>query len=223
MSNCICYFVIDERRGDEICLRCGLIRPFYKTVFNFTSEPVSNDFIKTICGNNNIVKCIENEALLKFSKKNDTTNSFAAYCIYYACKKHTAARTLSEIAEMCFISQSEILKHENSFQSPIKPSDLTARACYRLGIDSFLFQDETSKLADELFNNLLINSPPQSVLAVAIFVLCSVCHKKGKIRKRKQNEIARACHISASCIRRLFRVYKEEILTLASVTLKTSN
>lgn len=212
--DCVCDYIIDERRGDEICLRCGSIRPFYYPMPAIETETVTSDFIKTVCANNNIVKCIEDEALYKFSKKSDRSNTYAAYCIYYACKKHQVPRTLNEISKICFVSQSNILKYENVSQKVIKPSDLTTRVCYRLGIDNFIFHNQASEISDELFNNLLINSPPQSVLAVGIYVLTIIC----KI-KILQNEIARACHVSTSCIRRLYRVYKEEILTLVTLIL----
>lgn len=212
--DCVCDFIIDERRGDEICLRCGSIRPFYYPLPPAETEIVTSDFIKTVCTNNHIVKCIEDEALYKFSKKSDRSNAYAAYCIYFACNKHNAPRTLNEISKICFVSQSNILKYETKTQKVIKPSDLTTRVCYRLGIDSFIFHNQVSKISDELFNNLLINSPPQSVLAVGVYVLSMICGLK-----TLQNEIARACHVSTSCIRRLYRIYKEEILTMVTLFL----
>lgn len=215
---CVCMYIIDEHVGDEICLRCGSIRQLFSIPLNLEPVLISSDFIRTVCANNHIVKCIEDDALLKFSKQNKKTNSYAAYCIYYACKRHNAPRTLFEISTMCFVSQSDILKHDIDSQKVIKPSDLVARVCYRLDIDSFAFSREAGRVSDELFKNLLVNSPPQSVLAVGIYVLCSIC-KHSKSTKKSQSEIARACHVSTSCIRRLYRVYKEEILTLVTLIL----
>ena len=214
METCVCNFILNERRGDEICLRCGFICPFYSIKSTYEPIVVKNDFIKTVCANNNIAKCIEEDALLKFGKRGKKTDKFAAYCIYYACKKHKVPRTVQEISSICFVSPSNILEYGNEVQSVIKPSDLVSRVCYRLGIDSFNFQTEAGKLGNNLFSNLLVNSPPQSVLGVSIYVLCKICKKK-----HMQRDIAKACYVSTSCIRRLYRVYKDAILSICNLIL----
>ncbi|MEO1763778.1 MAG: hypothetical protein AAFR83_17820 [Cyanobacteria bacterium J06629_18] len=181
------------------------------------TNTVTNEYLKTICGNNNIAKCVEDMALWKFNQRSINTNNFAAFCLYYAFKACNVPRTLTEVSKMCFVTQSDIIKYEREEnQRPIKPSDLTSRACYRLGLDNFQLQMQVSAVADEIYKTLLRNSPPQSVLAITLYVLSSIL----KWSKRIKRDTAWACHVSISCVRRLYRIYKADILEIVASILQ---
>ena len=205
--SCCGYVLTDERVGDLICENCGKLTKDLKED-KWDRTKIQHDFIETICSNNNIVKVIEEEAIFLFYKRNEKrdNNAFAAYCIYSACKIHHAARSLIEIAKMCFINVADIA-HYNVDEIEILPSDLVERALDKLEITSFRQKIKIKQFSDIIFNELLRCSPPQSALAVAIFTL-------NKDRHISQNLIAKVCDTSLSCVRRLCRIYKNDICKL---------
>ena len=202
--NCCGYVLIDERIGDLVCEKCGKLMKDLNEE-KWTRTKFQHDFIETICSNNNIVKVIEEEAIFQFHKYNEKLNNFAfaAYCIYYACKIHHAARSLIEISKMCFVNVADIARY-NSDEIDIIPSDLVERALDKLEITSFRQKSRIKQLSDLIFDELLRCSPPQSALAVAIFTIV-------KDKHITQNKIANVCDTSLSCLRRLCRIYKNDV------------
>lgn len=201
---CCGYMIHDDRVGDLICSNCGkLERNLVVTPKNYSLK--SHDFIETVCSNNHIAKVIEEEAIFQYFKerKNKNDTSFAAYCIYAACKAHNAGRSLLEIAKMCYLDVGEITR-PNYGEIDISPSEIAERALEKLDLSSFSFKNEVKELSDILFNDLLRCSPPQSALAVAITALCNA-------KEISHTQVARACDTSPSCLRRLCRIYKCEI------------
>ncbi len=214
--NCCGYAITDQRTGDVVCSGCGRLEQNLRDTQNIVCFTRRHEFIETVCANNHIAKVIEEEAIFHFFKgtKNRENNTFAAYCIYLACKTHNAARSLVEVAKMCFVSVFQITQY-NTNEIEISPSELAERAFEKLDITSFTEKKEIKQLADALFCSLLRCSPPQSALAVAI----SAIHKNALTK----NCIAYACDTSPSCLRRLCRVYKHEIEEFKSLSFEQSS
>lgn len=204
---CCGYIITDERTGDSICEKCGKLEKDLRKHITFFTK-LQHDFIETVCSNNHIAKVIEEEAIFQFynSKEQAKSNAFAAYCIYLACTIHQAARSLIEIAKMCFVNVSDI-SYFKTDEIDIIPSDLTERALEKLEISSFKFKVRVKHFSDIIFNDLLRCSPPQSALAVAVVAL-------NNDKTVTQNAIAKACDTSLSCLRRLCRIYKNDISNL---------
>ncbi len=214
---CCGYVIYNERQGDLICENCGRIERYLKVPSIPLVQNFKHDFIETVCSNNHISKIIEEEAIHQYYKSNPQNNkeAFAAYCIYFACNKHNVPRSLIEIARICFININDITKF-NTVDINILPSDLAERVFNKLDITSYSLKRDIKKLSDILFNDLLRCSPPQSALAVAILTACNKERLDLKI-------IAQACDTSASCLRRLSKIYKNETLNLWSHHIEQSN
>ena len=86
----------------------------------------------------------------------------------------------------------------------VGPSDLVERIAYNLNIASYKTKSEIKIFADYLHDNFLRCSPPRS--SVAISIVEKVTNSQPAVEI-----VARNCDISLSCLRRLRRVYKEEI------------
>ena len=214
---CCGYIINDHRSGDLICEKCGKIQTNLDSDIALNLPLQRHDFIETVCANNHISKIIENEAISYYFKqrKKPDNNAYAAYCIYIACKTHDAARSLIEISKMCFVNINEI-GHYNQGEINILPSDIAERALANLDIFDYTLIKSVKKLSDVIYHDLLRGSPPQSALAVAVFTLCDLKHLT-------QNRIAKACDTSSSCLRRLYRIYKQDIEKIKSIHLEQLN
>jgi transcription initiation factor TFIIIB Brf1 subunit/transcription initiation factor TFIIB len=207
MKCCGVYIIYDRVSGINVCTLCSKIYDKFENLYEVDYELIpKNDFIETICANNHLCKSIEDEALYKFSKSKKKSIPFAAYCIYIACKTQDVPRTFNEIAVMCFLSPNLISAFEKNTDLEIQPSKLSSRFCASLGFKDFQFEKSAGQLADHLYNCLLLNSPAQSAMALAIYVLAKTEKKNVALLS-----IAKACLVTTSCIRRLFKIYKKEI------------
>jgi len=218
MKCCGKFLIYDHHSGIDYCDICGYFTThFVKLESNeeFFEFPIGSDFIETVCVNNHICKSLEQEALYIFKKRSTRTMGFAAYCIYYACKKQQVGRTLTEISTMCSVPISEIIKYEEDCTIELLPSHLVARFCAYLNIRDFNIEKQIAKFSDLLYSKLLLSSPPQSVVALAIYVVLMEKYANLDITL---TDIATTCGISVSCIKRLFKIYKKEILELLSLS-----
>jgi len=198
MKCCGKFLIYDQHSGIDYCDICGYFTThFVKLESNeeFFEFPIGSDFIETVCVNNHM--------------------GFAAYCIYYACKKQQVGRTLTEISTMCSVPISEIIKYEEDCTIELLPSHLVARFCAYLNIRDFNIEKQIAKFSDLLYSKLLLSSPPQSVVALAIYVVLMEKYANLDITL---TDIATTCGISVSCIKRLFKIYKKEILELLSLS-----
>ncbi len=213
MMCCGGYEILDHREGDLICAICGKTEQHLSNEIFISQKNEEHEFIQDICANNHIVKAIEHETINlinKGSMTNKKKNSFAAHCLYLACKKHGAGRTLFEISKMCFISSSEISHYNDLSDIELDPCQLCARTCEKLDLSDFILVNRIEKLSTQLYKNLLRCSPPQSALAVAIFLTTQQSNLTVV-------QIANACGISSSSLRRLCKVYNKELNEIMSL------
>lgn len=221
MKCCGKFMLYDQHEGEYVCDVCYNFFKSFAPVLNYPElDKITCSFIETVCANNHIYKCIERDALKKFRQRKDRSQAFGAFCIYHACKIHKVGRTLSETAAMCFVSVPEISKYDRECSIEILPSQLTARFCANLNITLFKVQKKISRIADMLYSKLLLGSPPQSAIALAIYVLSQIYEKDSFPLKLSLQSIAETCGVSTNCIRRLFKVYKEELFELVPLCLE---
>lgn len=205
MKCCGEFMLYDNHTGDNVCKNCGKAEAFLPPPIFFQEKNRKNEFISNICANNHLPLSLENSAIYLFEKgspRNKKKNSFAAYCIYRACKQEKVGRSLVEISRMCFIPTVDI----SAFlldEEELKPEYLIERICEKLGVRDYSRKKEISDFSAILYANCFRCSPPQSSIAVALAFQ--------KDLHLNQLDIAKACDISLSCLRRLCRTYKREI------------
>ena len=206
MSCCNSYKLLDSRAGDQVCVQCGKVERYLSCAQQYEAVEKRNEFIQNICANNHLPKSIEAEAEYLFFKKQQgkgkNKDVYAAYCIYVACKKHNVGRSLIEISKMCAFPVSLLSKFHVPNVGELRPNNLVARVCCKLGITCFPLQREIESLSDKLYSELLNSGPPNSAVATAIAVL---------VVGLKPANIAWACDISPSCLRRICKIYKHEL------------
>jgi len=212
--SCCGYIVFDSHTGDEICDSCAKVITNHcpKPSYSYIPKPVlcskAEAFVQDICANNNVAKCIELSALDRIASKKKCPLNEAALALYLAFKDHDVGRSVLEVAAMCGIHVTEIIKCETRFTREILPSELSARIFDPLNIDNYQVKKSINKLADLIFSKLLHCSPPQSALALA------VVHTISCTDYRTKNNVSRTCGITPSCLRRLQKIYNTEILQL---------
>jgi len=193
--SCCGYIVLDSHTGDEICDSCAKVITNHcpKPSYSYIPKPVlcskAEAFIQDICANNNVAKCIELSALDRIASKKKCPLNEAALALYLAFKDHDVGRSVLEVAAMCGIHVTEIIKCETRFTREILPSELSARIFDPLNIDNYQVK-------------------PQSALALA------VVHTISCTDYRTKNNVSRTCGITPSCLRRLQKIYNTEILQL---------
>ena len=200
--SCCGYVLHDQVTGLDICDNCG----HAIDNINFFIPPlISNvkdvELISNICANNHIPEAISSYASHLYEVGDKQTEVYSAYCVYKACNFFNASRTLKEICVMFGVPYKEVTKHDIIIS--IKPSELLPRICIKLKIENFKLITELAKKVDEVYTYVLISSPPQSIIALVLHV-CPFVHFS-------INQIAEACEISLSCLRRLARLYTSQI------------
>ena len=206
MACCGNFLIYDSHTGDNICPTCGKSEVCLNDneQYPVAKPSVENEFIGDVCANNHLPSCIELEATVLFSKgssKNKKQLAFAACCIYQACKQQNVGRSLIEVSRMCFIPPGEI----SAFlldERELRPEELVERICWKLGIADYSRKKQISLLSENIYTYHLRCSPPQSSIAVAISEIMQET-------PLSQTDIARACDISPSCLRRLNKTYKK--------------
>ncbi len=217
MVCCNGYKILDARGGVTVCEKCGKNEQYLTDTVNGCSIEEHFEYIQNICANNHLVKSIEAEAEHLFftnrrgARKNG--EAFAAYCIYVACKNQNVGRSLIEIARMCYVPLSLLSSFHVDSNEELKPSNLVARICAKLDIISFLIVKDIENMSDILYTGLLNSGPPNSAVAVAIVLVT----KNVGLAK-----IAWACDISASCLRRICKIYKLELKELEALSFPLS-
>ena len=213
---CCGYLLNDQHTGDEICLGCGKI---FAQLTNITSSLriyKPNVQLKDICANNNISNAIEEDALWEIAQSTQPIKPcFVAFCLYSACKRGGASRTLQEISKMFDIDTASIAQYETAPTREICPSELAGRVCNKLEITNFKLVQAVKTFADILSQRVVYSCPAQSALALALCFLPDIS-KKNKV------QISRACGVTPSCLRRLSRIYKADILAELSEYYKHS-
>ncbi len=209
MSCCSGYKLIDSRTGDQVCETCGKLERYLHTHEYDNLIDRRCEFIQNICANNHIMKSIETQAEYLFFKNRyytgNNTDAYAGYCIYEACKNQNVGRSLVEIAKMCDLPLSQLSKFCSVGNTEVRPRNLIARVCYKLGITGFPLICAIENMSEKLYTELLNSGPPNSAAAAAISVL---------VESLKPAKIAWACDISPSCLRRICKIYKKELSEL---------
>lgn len=215
---CCGYLLHDQHTGDEICLGCGKI---FAQLTNTTSSLriyKPNAQLKDVCANNNISNAIEEDALWEIGQSTQAIKScFVAFCLYNACKRGGASRTLQEIGKMFDIDTATIAQYETVPSREICPSELAGRVCNELGITNFKLVQAVKTFADILSLRVVYSCPAQSALALALCFLPDLA----SLGKNKV-QISKACSVTPSCLRRLSRIYKADILAELSEYYKHS-
>ena len=213
MSCCNGYKILDARGGVTVCEKCGKNEQHLIDTVNNGFIEKHFEYIQNICANNHLTNSIETEAEHLFfknrkgSRKNGET--FAAYCIYIACKNQNVGRSLIEVARMCYVPLSLLSSFHVDSNEELKPSNLVVRICAKLSITAFPLVKNIENISDKLYTGLLNSGPPNSAVAVAIVVAT----KNVGLAK-----IAWACDISSSCLRRICKIYKLELKELQSLS-----
>ena len=197
---CCGYLLHDQHTGDEICLGCGKI---FAQLTNTTSSLriyKPNAQLKDICANNNISNAIEEDALWEIAQSTQLIKPcFVAFCLYNACKRGGASRTLQEISKMFDIDAASIAQYETVPTRDICPSELAGRVCNKPEITNFKLVRAVKTFSDILSQRVVYSCPAQSALALALCFLPDI----SGLRKNKV-QISRGCGVTPSCLRMLW-------------------
>jgi transcription initiation factor TFIIIB Brf1 subunit/transcription initiation factor TFIIB len=195
------YMIEDQHTGDSICSSCGRVFPdFQDQLKSDTHVQVQDSCLMEKCARGQIPPCIALYAqdCLTANGKEDEANR--AYCLYQACEKMNAPRSIKEIASILDLSKRSRTKFSQKCNREIiSPSTLAERVCKNLDIFDFKIISEISHLSDRVYETKLLSSPPQSVLAGCIALHCPFVSLQA---------LAHECNISMSCLMRAIRTVR---------------
>ena len=134
-------------------------------------------------------------------------------CVYVGLRLEGVARTSSEVAEVCKITEKEILRttriicKELNIRLPlVSPKDFIPRFCNSLGV-SDIVQTRALELVEDCEVAGLCNGPsPASICAVCLYVACLECSER-----RTQRDIGEVCGVTDVTIRNLLRKVKDKL------------
>jgi len=226
--SCCDYIVYDHHTGNEICSGCGKLPNLSPYKIDYTSLHKEDkrvrpkrkiiERLEETCAKNNIPSAIVDQALYYFNGKRAGLES-AAFCLYKACNDFCASRSLKEIACMFDLPVDSIkMKEEQTEIVATKPSELAYRICVKLGVTKFAEIQLIGNRADMCYSDIMMSCPPQSALAVNLYMHLESSAQYENTTKLIRN-ISTACDISVSCTRRLIRVYKKQIQFLCQLSI----
>jgi transcription initiation factor TFIIIB Brf1 subunit/transcription initiation factor TFIIB len=225
--------ILDQHTGEEVCTQCGMTYPylFVPVQTNLTEVPDQpeekltsgtaakwhEEELREVCAKLNLSQEICSSATTLYMEQaiKQKSKSFAAYCLYRACCLAGVPRSLKELSGVFGIPVREIARLKNKAErrqeALIKPSDLAARACSKLGISDFSLVEAIKGEADRLFENELGSAAPQSALAVAIaFIVDSLSHAS----------ISNHCQVAKQTLTRHYKRIKRQQKQFETVVLQ---
>lgn len=193
MHGCDSEIITDWSRHEMICSACGLVLPEMFVESNVKIEKDWSErreqmsefvlreeiqelshtlFLFSPCTHENIFNYY-----MKIKQKHEELTSkkelchLLAYCIWETCKKYEHAIFLHEIAYVCNIEESNILKLSNKFKLPNSyalPSTYVARICSMFQIPFFLEKAVLEIIREKESNNFF---NVESLIGACIYVV----------------------------------------------------
>jgi transcription initiation factor TFIIIB Brf1 subunit/transcription initiation factor TFIIB len=193
------YIVEDQHTGDSICSGCGKVFSSFHTQ-QWKSDPqIQDSCFMEKCARGEIPLCIALYAQDCLTLKN-TDCADRAYCLYQACDKLGSPRSIKEISKILNLSKKSRAKFSQKCNREIiSPSTLAERVCKRLEIHDFKLISKIATLSDHVYEENLLSSPPQSILAGCIALQCP---------SQPVQSIANECGVSTSCVMRASRAVR---------------
>lgn len=205
MDECCGYIVIDSHSGDSICSGCGIVRnnalnDLPKVQLQRDHRTYSTDEFANLCDKKHIAPCIiELASEMNACNSEQENKAELAFCLYAACQKFNAGRSIKEIADILHLdSKSKQQFSMKCKQDQIRPSHLNQRVCSQLGITDYKTISNIGKEADLIYDKVLLSHSPQSILAGTI--IKTLENKQPNISPKA---IAQACQVSLACAKRV--------------------
>lgn len=185
----------------------------------YNERSLNNEFkkIKDVCLKGNILKCVEDDAIIMYRLANESKIinnkktravitrginriSISAACVFFACSRNEVIRTSKEIANLYNISDTEmnrgcknllkLLKNKNVHMKmgTSKPENFIKRYCDKLKIKN-IFAIEAIKIAKNVEKlNIASGHTPYSTAAASILLMSDIYNLKTITKKKLAKE-----------------------------------
>jgi len=180
----------------------------------------ANMMINTICSNLNLPKATADEAFYVYSRavkqgliKGRKIKTIIAASIYIACRLHTRARTLEEVALAAGVEEKELGKCFRLLARklgikvpPLRPVEFIPRICRALGLSDKVQAKavEIVRKAEEM--GITAGKDPTGVAAAAVYIASVLCGER-----RTQRELAEVAHVTEVTVRNRYRELQEKL------------
>lgn len=143
--------------------------------------------------------------------------ALAAACLYTACRKEHAPRSLKEICAVSSVSKKEIGKCFQllnklcgNISGQVSPSDFMSRFCGNLNLPAHVQKMARMIASNAARLDLVAGRSPVSVAATSVYIACQSSNEKHTIKDVA--EITGVSHITIKQIYRLFSTHTSKLL-----------